>query len=99
MSSSSPSNDLEVNFVAGLLFQVLDSIRYAQDVFNPRYVSLETRIKLRTTRELKALAKAAARVFCEETRRNPGKYVDQQSIESLKATAIEQALARRESRK
>jgi hypothetical protein len=96
--SPSSSDDLLVTYIAELLFQLLNSICYARDIPNPRYLPVKAHVKLRTTRELKQLAEAAARFFCDQTRKHPGRYVDQQSIEALKAMAIEQALAQWETR-
>lgn len=84
--------DAEVRFATELFFQVLDSIRYARDVFNPRYRSLETRIKLRTTSELRRIAELASEHFCTLRRLEGARYDTEGAIEKLKAQAIEHAI-------
>lgn len=79
-----------------MIFQMLDSIRYARDVFNPIYVLLETRDKLRATRYLHTLARIASQFFCEETARHPGKYVDKDAVIALMERAIHHALAQKD---
>ncbi len=88
----SPQEEAELDFVANLFFEVLDSIRYARGYFTPRYGHLETSVKLRTTYELKKISKVAAEFFYTSRKENPSQYSSIEAIEELKAEAIEQAL-------
>ncbi|SRR5258708_38883208 len=88
-------DNVDVVYVAEMIFQMLDSIRYARDIFNPIYVMLETSNKLRATSDLKRIARLASEFFCEETARQPGKYVDENAVKTLMETAIHHALALR----
>jgi hypothetical protein len=93
------SGALDVPFVTEMIFQMLDSIRYSRDVFNPLYVALEANQKLKTTRQLRTIAKTAACFFCAETVKHPEKYVNnEQATKALMTDAIHHALSRREAR-
>lgn len=97
--SSSTSGALDVPFVTEMIFQMLDSIRYSRDVFNPLYVALAANEKLKTTRQLRKIAKDAACFFCATTVRHPEKYVNNQhATKELMTAAIHHALSQREAR-
>ena len=85
--SGASDKDATVRYVSALFFELLDSIRYARDNFNPRYRSLEPRVKLRATYELRRISELAAEYFCTS---NYDGTAD--ATEKLKARAIEHAL-------
>jgi|GEM_PF-4635142 len=82
----------EVQYLQGLFFELLDSIRYARDNFNPKYRHLETGVKLKTTYELRKISERAALYFYEQFSNSNSDLEGEEEIAELKRKSLEHAL-------
>lgn len=89
MAAASVADKVELDYVEGLFFQVLDSIRYARDKYNPAYVTLAEATKRQTTARLKEVARHCAPKFLGALAVAGEERNDRQFLDNLKAECID----------
>ena len=88
----------EIDYIFTLFFEVIDSIRYSRNYYNPSYKHLERSIKVKTTEEIKKIAELAADYFYSELKKNRSKYKNSpQKVDQLKKKSLEWAILKVES--
>ena len=88
------ASNIDVEYFSKLFFEVIDSIRYSRDYYNPSYKHLERSIKVKTTEDIKKIAEIAAVHFCSEIAKDRAKYLNsRQRIDQLKRTSLELAIS------
>jgi hypothetical protein len=92
------SSNVELRFILDLFFEVIDSIRYSTNYYNPTYKHLERSIKVKTTQEINKIAELSAKYFYSNLIKNRKLYVNNPGkVDQLKRRSLERAISKVES--
>lgn len=86
-------SDVEFRYILDLFFEVIDSIRYTKNYYNPTYKHLEKTIKVKTTQDITKIANYAANYFYSNLKKNRRLYMNNRNkVDQLKRRSLERAI-------
>ncbi len=91
-------SDVEFRYMRDLFFEVIDSIRYTKNYYNPTYKHLEKSIKIKTTQDITKIANYATKYFYSNLKKNRSLYMNnRKKVDQLKRRSLERAISKVES--